>query len=325
MYLAAGQGPAGPECNVLNNCHQSASCELTHTGSYACRCGRGFIGDGYSCRPEMEGRPESRPACSSQEDCHENGHCVVLDGYNDFACECLPGFIGDGRNYCDSADECSPGQDQSLCSPYATCEYLEARRAYVCLCGPGFEGNGKDCRQAMAGPPSAHPHPSSHPQRPTDVHPHPPQELCDRNPNLCHRDAQCILDYDTNRHRCQCLDGFAGDGERSCERAEEDCSTKNDCHADADCLRDYSNNRHFCKCKFGYAGDGKSCQPTTTCQAKPDLCHAMADCVPEAYSYICRCKQGYHGNGRQCTEDSNLRGRSLLFGQGMSVVKRGFI
>ena len=75
----------------------------------------------------------ARATCRSQEDCHDNAHCVIRDGERDYSCECLPGFAGDGTSYCDSADECSPGQEAGVCSPQASCSYLEVRAVPLCL------------------------------------------------------------------------------------------------------------------------------------------------------------------------------------------------
>ncbi|KAK6055107.1 Low-density lipoprotein receptor repeat class B [Cooperia oncophora] len=37
--------------------------------------------------------------CRDSTDCHENGHCVVVDD-NGYVCECLPGYRGDGIRQC---------------------------------------------------------------------------------------------------------------------------------------------------------------------------------------------------------------------------------
>ncbi|PIO70267.1 Low-density lipoprotein receptor repeat class B [Teladorsagia circumcincta] len=43
--------------------------------------------------------------CRDSTDCHENGHCVVVDN-SGYVCECLPGYRGDGIRQCVVAGPC---------------------------------------------------------------------------------------------------------------------------------------------------------------------------------------------------------------------------
>uniref|UniRef100_A0A8R1U360 Uncharacterized protein n=1 Tax=Pristionchus pacificus TaxID=54126 RepID=A0A8R1U360_PRIPA len=58
--------------------------------------------------------------------------------------------------------------------------------------------------------------------------------------------------------RCQCLEGYHGDGYKQCDDVDE-CSRPGVCHENAVCTN--TPGKYFCQCKEGFTGDGvKSCQ-----------------------------------------------------------------
>ncbi|CAI4230798.1 unnamed protein product [Auanema sp. JU1783] len=82
---------------------------------------------------------------------------------------------------------------------------------------------------------------------------------CDRRSSniQCAPNAIMFTDYDRCGEpvqRCGCLEGFSGDGHKSCKDIDE-CQKANICHADAICTN--TPGRYFCQCKKGYSGDGK--------------------------------------------------------------------
>lgn len=42
---------------------------------------------------------------------------------------------------------------------------------------------------------------------------------CNEVAGVCHEDAECVYDVDDEKYKCQCNDGYSGDGV-SCERSE---------------------------------------------------------------------------------------------------------
>ncbi|XP_045768963.1 nidogen [Maniola jurtina] len=77
-------------CELTNDCGANAIC-TPEEGSYRCVCLEGFIGDGYTCNPEI--------SCKTNINlCDIHASCMkTMDGYE---CKCNNGYTGDG-NYCD--------------------------------------------------------------------------------------------------------------------------------------------------------------------------------------------------------------------------------
>ncbi|CAD5215564.1 unnamed protein product [Bursaphelenchus okinawaensis] len=76
------------------------------------------------------------------------------------------------------------------------------------------------------------------------------------SPRKCARNAVSTTEYDRcgePLQLCKCIEGYEGDGYRSCIDIDE-CSSKNVCHADASCTN--TPGRYFCQCKPGFSGDG---------------------------------------------------------------------
>ncbi|GMT19356.1 hypothetical protein PFISCL1PPCAC_10653, partial [Pristionchus fissidentatus] len=58
--------------------------------------------------------------------------------------------------------------------------------------------------------------------------------------------------------RCQCLEGYKGDGYKQCNDVDE-CAREGVCHENAVCTN--TPGRYFCQCKEGFTGDGvRSCK-----------------------------------------------------------------
>ncbi|CAD5221512.1 unnamed protein product [Bursaphelenchus xylophilus] len=76
------------------------------------------------------------------------------------------------------------------------------------------------------------------------------------SPRKCARNGISLTDYDRcgePLQRCQCLDGYEGDGYARCNDIDE-CKKNNVCHQDAVCTN--TPGHFFCQCKPGYSGDG---------------------------------------------------------------------
>ncbi|KAK6023010.1 EGF-like domain protein [Ostertagia ostertagi] len=187
-------------CDRLRNCDENAQCVYdSHNRIHRCECYEGYAGDGTTCvKIHTEGtqgeRPPARPVpqqCRDSTDCHENGHCVVVDN-SGYVCECLPGYRGDGIRQCVVADQCNP-TDPAACHQNAECVYGETERAYVCKCVRGFTGDGVRCV------------------------PHAQPQTCREEPRLCHANAQCVFNHEANTFACVCKPGSVGDGTHRCD------------------------------------------------------------------------------------------------------------
>ncbi|KRX84111.1 Nidogen-1 [Trichinella sp. T6] len=149
---------------------------------------------------------------------------------------------------------------------------------------------------------------------------------CSFDPSLCHRDAECLFEHERSMHICQCRPGFLGDGYYSCQlQSSESCVVQNLCDPQARCVPNERGTDFHCVCNAGYEGDGFTCNRITDCSRDTNICDENAVCVSENLRHVCRCKPGYHGSGFICSSDSRVRGRALVFSQGMSLVQRGLL
>ncbi|KFD49897.1 hypothetical protein M513_09226 [Trichuris suis] len=304
------------QCNVLNTCNQRAECiHNPQTNKHECRCMAGYTGDGYECQP-IHTEPQKQRQCSvsmsshlllhvqiyscqSGDDCHMNAHCIVDERSEQYICECLPGFKGDGRSSCEPADECNPGADHNGCGLHAACSYSDATQAYTCQCMQGYTGDGKTCTEEQV-------------------------KDCSIDRSLCHQNADCSYNHHIPGYACKCRQGYYGDGYYSCQpQRVTACDRQNVCDPNAQCVPSQDGNSFSCICNADFEGDGYTCRQVTDCVKTPSLCDQNAVCVSENMRYVCRCKQGYHGSGFTCRPDSRIRGRTLIFSHGMSLVQRG--
>lgn len=113
--------------------------------------------------------------------------------------------------------------------------------------------------------------------------------------NNCDRFATCLPDADS--YRCECFDGYTGDG-FSCEEEVPDPCEFNNCSPNADCFPDGSS--YICRCRSGYIGNGFTCEEEFRDPCESNRCDANADCIPDGSSYSCRCRFGFEGNGFVC-------------------------
>uniref|UniRef100_A0A1I7XMA8 EGF-like domain-containing protein n=1 Tax=Heterorhabditis bacteriophora TaxID=37862 RepID=A0A1I7XMA8_HETBA len=216
-----------------------------------------------------------------------------------------------------------PGCDITRdCSKNADCVFERTSEGgkYKCICQSGYSGNGNICVETQLG----------------SVLPPLEQPGCDQLRN-CDKNAQCVSDRFTRQYRCECYEGFAGDG-ITCVRIHSEktnwegrkgnntfisnkyklnfpvtlfnqCNPANptSCQQNAECVFGEIESAYVCKCITGFSGDGFNCVPfarPSTCLENPRLCHANAQCVfnHERNSHICICKPGSVGDGyNQCT------------------------
>ncbi|CCD68378.1 Dendrite extension defective protein 1 [Caenorhabditis elegans] len=84
------------------------------------------------------------------------------------------------------------------------------------------------------------------------------QEKC-ATKTQCASNALSFNDYDRCGEpiqRCQCLNGYKGDGYNNCEDVDECKTNSTICHKNAICTN--TPGRYFCMCKEGFSGDGQN-------------------------------------------------------------------
>ncbi|CAB3402394.1 unnamed protein product [Caenorhabditis bovis] len=88
---------------------------------------------------------------------------------------------------------------------------------------------------------------------------------CQKRQDKCATKTQCAAnalsfnDYDRCGEpiqRCQCLNGYRGDGYKRCDDVDECSANSTICHPDAICTN--TPGRYFCQCKDGFTGDGQT-------------------------------------------------------------------
>uniref|UniRef100_A0A8C0ATL5 Stabilin 1 n=1 Tax=Buteo japonicus TaxID=224669 RepID=A0A8C0ATL5_9AVES len=202
------------------NCSQAyigTSCELCAPGRYGpdCRecnctengvCNGGLHGDGFCfCAEGWAGdRCEIRlvitPTCSPP--CHPQAICRSNN-----LCECNLHYEGDGRT-CSVIDMCS--QDNGGCARHAQCTQVGVNVS--CACVSGYGGDGYVCD--------------------------PIDRCADGRNGDCSQHANCIS-TGPNERRCECKQGYVGDGIQCLEEAvppTDRCLDDNgQCHREAIC------------------------------------------------------------------------------------------
>ncbi|XP_028407950.1 stabilin-2-like isoform X3 [Dendronephthya gigantea] len=117
--------------------------------------------------------------CRGNSDCSPNAQCEY-DGRN-ISCSCKKGFTGDGY-YCSkvmntSCDKCD--------SNNADCLFISSRM--ICRCKPGYSGNGEKGKCVLINP-------------------------CHKDNGGCSFHAICTFDEKKFDTRCNCTEGYFGDG-----------------------------------------------------------------------------------------------------------------
>ncbi|XP_067863226.1 pro-epidermal growth factor [Heptranchias perlo] len=112
----------------------------------------------------------------------------------------------------------------------------------------------------------------------------------------CDLNAQCVASEGVAR--CQCLEGFTGDG-RVCNDIDECAIGVALCSGHvADCIN--TEGSYVCKCHPGYSGDGLLCYDIDECKTGVHSCDENAVCTNTEGNYICTCSKGLSGTGFSC-------------------------
>ncbi|CAG5108086.1 Oidioi.mRNA.OKI2018_I69.chr1.g3626.t2.cds [Oikopleura dioica] len=247
-----------------HNCDEQAECANTE-GGFICTCKEGFFGSGQTCVDDNECRdttlcsqpnmrctntfgsykctcedgfqqngdsclPAKSPGICATKNCHPDAFCMGIG--NDASCVCNAGFRGNGF-YCEDLDEC--GLEMHECHGNAT----NTPGSYECVCADGYAKNQKD-------------------ECVNDVCRH----------EKCHKNAECKVISGWKKHeaKCECLEGFEGDGENICADINECAFDIHDCHVAAKCTN--TPGSYECSCLDSYEGDGKECFNTAEVRAQ---------------------------------------------------------
>ncbi|CAH0550359.1 unnamed protein product [Brassicogethes aeneus] len=258
------------------NCFAGVQCHDTNEGPRCGSCPRGYLGNGYDCRP---GRTCAENPCFHGVECRDTpngaqcGRCP--DGYEGngqqcvrrnpcdynpcapgtncypseehpyYRCQgCPPGFTGNGTN-CHDIDECDLVQP---CDPNVECFNLSP--GYRCgSCPAGFTGSsdvqGVGVEEA-----------ARNRQRCVDI------DECAMG-RVCVEHSQCI-NTEGSYHCGPCESGFVGNQSIGCHRGEGWCNGQQ-CDRNAQCLWG------SCQCRVGWAGNGLYCAPDRDIDRWPDV------------------------------------------------------
>ena len=127
--------------------------------------------------------------------------------------------------------------------------------------------------------------------------------------HLCDHHADCI-DL-TGEYKCQCHEGYAGDG-YNCLNINECLTTsstaKSVCPPNSECIDTIAS--YECVCQTGFEGD-ITCTDINECATDYHVCHEFATCENTIASYFCYCNAGYRDvsppDGHECVEDNECR------------------
>ena len=128
--------------------------------------------------------------------------------------------------------------------------------------------------------------------------------------HLCDHHADCI-DL-TGEYKCQCHEGYAGDG-YNCLNINECISTSSTarsvCPPNSECIDTIAS--YECVCLSGFEGDN-TCTDINECATDYHVCHEFATCENTSGSYFCYCKDGYKDatsppDGHECVENNECR------------------
>ncbi|KAI5093433.1 stabilin-1 precursor [Silurus meridionalis] len=198
-------GFTGTACTLCKEKHYGpncTACSCTLNG----KCEDGIDGDGSCFCQEgwtgvkCESKIDVKPVCSPE--CHSKAVCLPEN-----QCQCEPSYEGDGYN-CTAPDLCN--EYNGGCHVEANCTQSDIK--VTCTCKAGYSGDGSNCS---------------------------PINLCvEENNGGCSDFANCIF-IGPNERRCECLQGYVGNGVQCFEKVVppvDRCLENNgDCNANAIC------------------------------------------------------------------------------------------
>ncbi|ETN85095.1 EGF-like domain protein, partial [Necator americanus] len=314
------QHPKGT-CTNHQQCHQWGECAFVDGSPHGqCKCRGWYVGDGVDhCGPPQEQRHEEPRLNANipmrggqpcgQHVCDVNAECMPSPSGGS-ECVCKAGYHGNGiscESLSDDEEEVKTQVPQETvgkvcraheeCSEHGSCSYSRTLGYYHCTCTKPYVGNGVECTLKHEGAQERE-----------------EQQGCDRLRN-CDQNAQCVYDSHNRIYRCECYEGYAGDG-KTCvqihtgrqqweggEKQPQQCRDSTDCHQNGHCVV-AGTQGYICECLPGYRGDGvRQCAVADQCNPTDrSSCHQNAECVygEAERAYVCKCVRGFTGDGVRC-------------------------
>lgn len=114
----------------------------------------------------------------------------------------------------------------------------------------------------------------------------------------CSAQARCVTEGEDAT--CQCLKGFAGDGNLCSDIDECELGTSVCPPTSSECIN--TEGGHVCRCSEGYQGDGIHCLDIDECQLGVHTCGENATCTNTEGNYTCTCAGRPSEPGRICPD-----------------------
>ncbi|NP_001106478.1 pro-epidermal growth factor precursor [Xenopus tropicalis] len=125
----------------------------------------------------------------------------------------------------------------------------------------------------------------------------------------CDINAHCVSSEDGPK--CQCLEGFTGNG-RLCHDIDECSLHIAACNPhQTECID--TEGGYICKCKYGYIGNGLQCTDIDECSRGTHTCGENAVCTNTEGNYTCTCTNGFPGSAADCTGKTIIRECPLAY------------
>eukprot|EP00020_Sapocribrum_chincoteaguense_P002256 CAMPEP_0170752440 /NCGR_PEP_ID=MMETSP0437-20130122/11969_1 /TAXON_ID=0 /ORGANISM="Sexangularia sp." /LENGTH=1509 /DNA_ID=CAMNT_0011091509 /DNA_START=9 /DNA_END=4538 /DNA_ORIENTATION=- len=280
--------------DIDDGCLRDSTCVNVDGGRNLCVCNEGYEGDGFT------GCVDINECATGANNCSEVGSvCINKAGYHE--CACVSGYRSVGEvtgEVCVDVDECLAGT-ASDCSPPAEggiCTNTVG--SYFCSCDEGYRLVASWATTCV------------------DIN----ECTDDEYESGCVEHSSCV-NVIGSPNRCECNEGFVGDGFVECVDVNE-CETGDDTCAEEGSTCANTIGGYECTCVEGYAddsgGQGEVCVDVDEC-ANDDTneCSGAADggvCTNLIGSYECSCIDGFELDGTRCVDinECDVFGRSVL-------------
>ncbi|XP_060062828.1 fibrillin-1-like [Ylistrum balloti] len=116
--------------------------------------------------------------------------------------------------------------------------------------------------------------------------------------SACVTSAECVKS--NGKFKCQCPDGFSGDGITSCDDIDECLLNIDTCSTEtSECVN--MPGSYICECLNGFEMVEDTCEDINECERNVDNCFALsAECINIPGSFRCECFDGYKMVDSKC-------------------------
>ena len=267
------------ECNlVMHNCNSQQTC-VNSLGSYTCS------GD------------DEDQLCPECPTCGESAFCTV-NNVDVPTCKCLAGYYGDPFTKCNDIDECKNNTLNICDENVLELICINSNGSYSCGCPRGYMFEDGTCVDID----ECDKNNTSHNCNDFEICHNTlgsfwcEEEPCPTDCGPCVGNAAC----DSTSNRCECLDGYRGNGTISCEDIDECDEDVHQCDSDRQCIN--ANGSFACGCKSGYNLIDTECVDIDECDVSQNVlnillyntslhnCPTLDICENTIGSYYCEYK-----------------------------------